>query len=88
VVTNGDNDYDPKFLSVLVQQHDAEVVAFDYYSRYQRPTGKQWLCCMACLVCTGGAWACTAHLLKLAANQDITTMQYTIVLCILTGRCA
>ncbi|KAF6263567.1 hypothetical protein COO60DRAFT_1282230 [Scenedesmus sp. NREL 46B-D3] len=39
VVTNGDNDYDPKFLSVLVQQHDAEVVAFDYYSRYQRPTG-------------------------------------------------
>jgi hypothetical protein len=47
VVTNGDNDYDPKFLSVLVQQHDAEVVAFDYYSRYQRPTGDWWLCCMA-----------------------------------------
>jgi hypothetical protein len=39
VVTNGDNDYDPKFLSVLVQQRDAEAVAFDYYSRYQRPTG-------------------------------------------------
>jgi hypothetical protein len=42
VVTNGDNDYDPKFLSVLVQQQAAEVVAFDYYSRYQRPTGGPW----------------------------------------------
>eukprot|EP00882_Tetradesmus_deserticola_P018564 GHRQ01019939.1.p1 GENE.GHRQ01019939.1~~GHRQ01019939.1.p1 ORF type:complete len:144 (+),score=32.35 GHRQ01019939.1:1188-1619(+) len=46
-VTNGDNDYDPKFLSVLVQQQDAEVVAFDYYSRYQRPTGAcAKRCCM------------------------------------------
>lgn len=40
VVTNGDNEYDPSFLSVLVEQQGAaEVVAFDYYSRFQRPTG-------------------------------------------------
>uniref|UniRef100_A0A383WPA8 Uncharacterized protein n=1 Tax=Tetradesmus obliquus TaxID=3088 RepID=A0A383WPA8_TETOB len=39
VVTNGDNDYDPQFLSVLARHGEAEVVAFDYYSRYQRPTG-------------------------------------------------
>eukprot|EP00878_Enallax_costatus_P036477 GHUV01040967.1.p1 GENE.GHUV01040967.1~~GHUV01040967.1.p1 ORF type:complete len:318 (+),score=72.11 GHUV01040967.1:2345-3298(+) len=39
VVTNGDNDYDPQFMTVLAQQQDAEAVAFDYYSRYQRPTG-------------------------------------------------
>lgn len=38
VVSNGDNDYDPSFLSVLAEQHGAEVVAFDYYSRFQRPT--------------------------------------------------
>lgn len=40
VVTNGDNDYDPHFMSVLAQQREAEAVAFDYYSRYQRPTGR------------------------------------------------
>jgi hypothetical protein len=39
-VSNGDNDYDPSFLSVLAEQHGAEVVAFDYYSRFQRPTGQ------------------------------------------------
>lgn len=39
VITNGDNDYDPQFMSELAQQQDAEAVAFDYYSRYQRPTG-------------------------------------------------
>ena len=39
-VTNGDNEYDPSFLSVLVEQEGAEVVAFDYYSRFQRPTGE------------------------------------------------
>jgi hypothetical protein len=39
VVTNGDNDYDPSFLSVLVQQQGAEVVAFDFYSRFHRPSG-------------------------------------------------
>jgi hypothetical protein len=39
VVTNGDNDYDPSFLSVLVEQQGAEVVAFDFYSRFHRPSG-------------------------------------------------
>jgi len=38
-VTNGDNEYDPAFLSVVVEQQGAEVVALDYYSRFQRPTG-------------------------------------------------
>lgn len=38
-MSNGDNDYDPSFLSVLAEQQGAEVVVFDYYSRFQRPTG-------------------------------------------------
>ncbi|KAF8065512.1 EXOSC8 [Scenedesmus sp. PABB004] len=39
VVTNGDNDYDARFMAALVKHDGAEAVAFDYYSRYQRPTG-------------------------------------------------
>ncbi|MEW5310668.1 MAG: hypothetical protein WDW38_002444 [Sanguina aurantia] len=40
VVTNGDNNYDASFLSELVSSpKDADAVAFDFYSRYQRPTG-------------------------------------------------
>ncbi len=41
VVTNGDNLYDPAFLEVLTQPESdrVDIVAFDYYSRYQRPTG-------------------------------------------------
>lgn len=39
VVTNGDNDYDPGFLEELVKHEAADMVAFDYYSRFQNPTG-------------------------------------------------
>ncbi|KAI8462605.1 MAG: hypothetical protein J3K34DRAFT_475968 [Monoraphidium minutum] len=42
VVTNGDNDYDPGFLARVFKEAAAEgadAVAFDYYSRFQRPTG-------------------------------------------------
>lgn len=39
MVTNGDNDYDPGFMSELVAHEEAEAVAFDYYSRFQRSTG-------------------------------------------------
>lgn len=39
VVTNGDNTYDPTFLEeVLAAPPDSDVVAVDFYSRYQRPT--------------------------------------------------
>jgi hypothetical protein len=43
VVTNGDNAYDPGFLRRLVAEGEgagADTVAFDYYSRFQRPTGE------------------------------------------------
>jgi endonuclease/exonuclease/phosphatase (EEP) superfamily protein YafD len=41
VTSNGDNDYDPEFLATAVKQgQQADVVAFDYYSRFQRPTGE------------------------------------------------
>jgi hypothetical protein len=41
VTSNGDNDYDPDFLATVVKQgQQADVVAFDYYSRFQRPTGE------------------------------------------------
>lgn len=43
VATNGDNLYDRHFVETLLavpQGYDA--VAFDYYSRYQRPTGAAW----------------------------------------------
>lgn len=40
VVTNGDNHYDGDFMTVLSSSPpDADLVIFDYYSRYQRPTG-------------------------------------------------
>eukprot|EP00798_Chlamydomonas_sp_ICE-L_P024120 gene24120-9695_t len=39
IVTNGDNAYDLKFLAEMATVPDAaDVVAFDFYSRYQRPT--------------------------------------------------
>ncbi|GIL45617.1 hypothetical protein Vafri_2819 [Volvox africanus] len=39
VVTNGDNTYDPKFVeSVFAAPPGVDAVAFDFYSRYQRPT--------------------------------------------------
>lgn len=44
MVTNGDNDYDSNFFSrLLLEGKDSKVdaVAFDYYSRFQRPTGEE-----------------------------------------------
>lgn len=39
-MTNGDNLYDPAFLATLLDTPaDTDAVAFDFYSRYQRPTG-------------------------------------------------
>ncbi len=39
LVTNGDNDYDAKFLSeVAAVGDDVDLIAFDFFSRYQRPT--------------------------------------------------
>lgn len=41
VVTNGDNVYDSAFVEELLKAPvDADVVAVDFYSRYQRPTGR------------------------------------------------
>jgi hypothetical protein len=39
VVTNGDNDYHPTFLAELVAHADYDMVTFDYYSRFQNPSG-------------------------------------------------
>jgi len=39
LVTNGDNEYASTFLERLLAAPPADAVAFDYYSRYQRPTG-------------------------------------------------
>ncbi|KAK9811560.1 hypothetical protein WJX72_005917 [[Myrmecia] bisecta] len=39
VITNGDNEYADTFFDELASARDADVVAFDYYSRYQRSTG-------------------------------------------------
>lgn len=40
IITNGDNMYDDKFVeSILDTPPDKDVIAFDFYSRYQRPTG-------------------------------------------------
>jgi len=39
VITNGDNTYDLKFVEEVLSTPDAyDVVALDFYSRYQRPT--------------------------------------------------
>jgi hypothetical protein len=38
VVTNGDNVYHTAAFQALVDQQ-ADAVAWDFYSRYQRPTG-------------------------------------------------
>ena len=40
VVTNGDNEYaDSLFATLLDTAADEDIVALDFYSRYQRPTG-------------------------------------------------
>ena len=40
LVTNGDNEYATTLFSHLEQARDADIVAFDFYSRYQRVTGE------------------------------------------------
>lgn len=40
IITNGDNEYSSTLFEELEQHGDADLVAMDYYSRYQRPTGK------------------------------------------------
>ena len=39
IVTNGDNDYASTFLSRIEGVQDADLIAFDFYSRYHRATG-------------------------------------------------
>lgn len=40
VITNGDNEYADSLFDTLLQTGvDKDIVALDYYSRYQRPTG-------------------------------------------------
>ena len=39
VFTNGDNVYHTDAFASLAAQPDADVVAWDFYSRYHRPTG-------------------------------------------------
>ena len=42
MVTNGDNMYDAAFLETLATvPAEADIAAFSFYSRYQRPSGKQ-----------------------------------------------
>ena len=38
VMTNGDNEYSSTFFDELDKHQDADIIAMDYYSRYQRPT--------------------------------------------------
>ena len=38
IVTNGDNEYSSSTFQELAQAGNMDIVAFDYYSRYQRPT--------------------------------------------------
>lgn len=40
IITNGDNEYSSALFDELEQHKDADLVALDYYSRYQRPTIK------------------------------------------------
>ena len=40
IMTNGDNEYSSTLFDELGQHTDADLVALDYYSRYQRPTAK------------------------------------------------
>jgi hypothetical protein len=39
VFTNGDNVYHKEAFATLHAEDDAEAVAWDFYSRYHRPTG-------------------------------------------------
>lgn len=38
LATNGDNEYADTFLEHIHSSHGSDVVAFDFYSRYQRST--------------------------------------------------
>jgi hypothetical protein len=37
-VTNGDNQYADSFLQSVLEAGDVDLVAFDFYSRFTRPT--------------------------------------------------
>jgi hypothetical protein len=39
VVTNGDNEYASTAFSEIIAAGHADIVAMDFYSRYQRSTG-------------------------------------------------
>lgn len=40
IATNGDNEYDPGFIPAIeAAPADVDIIAFDFYSRYQRVTG-------------------------------------------------
>ena len=38
-MTNGDNEYASSFFSRIGEDTEADIVAVDFYSRYQRMTG-------------------------------------------------
>lgn len=40
-MTNGDNEYASSFFSRIGEVKEADIVAVDFYSRYQRMTGAQ-----------------------------------------------
>lgn len=44
IVTNGDNDYASTFLKRLEDVQNADLIAFDFYSRYHRATGATISC--------------------------------------------
>lgn len=61
IVTNGDNEYAPSLFNHLdAAADDVDLVAFDYYSRYQRSTGPP---CYRFSAEPGGP-ACKRNLLK------------------------
>lgn len=41
LLTNGDNEYASSFFSRIGEVKEADIVAVDFYSRYQRMTGAQ-----------------------------------------------
>jgi hypothetical protein len=56
LVTNGDNEYASSFFEKVAAVNDTDLVAVDYYSRYQRVTGMAALslslCCLHhCCIC-------------------------------------
>jgi len=72
VVTNGDNEYEPAFIPHLLSvPPEVGIVAFDFYSRYQRPTA------IACdrFAAGPGAPPCKENLLRFC-NTDLAADVY------------